>query len=102
MQGVDKAGRHTTRAAAPSGGGPPSRPARRAAQVRAEWACAEKAPGQTTCEALTALAEAQGVGLLVVGSIGRKGDKGLDMLARARGGAARAGRGAAPAAAAPK
>jgi hypothetical protein len=36
--------------------------------------------GQTTCEALTALAEAQGVSLLVVGSFGRKGEKTFDML----------------------
>lgn len=53
-----------------------------ALQVHADWACAEKGPGQTTCEALTALAESQAVGLLVVGSIGRKGDKGIEMLVR--------------------
>lgn len=54
-------------------------------QVSAEWACAEKAPGQSTCEALTALAEAKAVGLLVVGSWGRKGDKGVEVLVRAAG-----------------
>lgn len=50
--------------------------------MRAEWACAEKGGGQSTCEALTALAAARGVQLLVVGSFGRKGEKGLDMLVR--------------------
>ncbi|GBF87382.1 flagellar associated protein [Raphidocelis subcapitata] len=48
--------------------------------VRAEWACADKGSGQSTCEALTALAEARAVALLVVGSFGRKGEKSFDML----------------------
>eukprot|EP00877_Chromochloris_zofingiensis_P000888 jgi/Chrzof1/107/Cz01g03220.t1 len=48
-------------------------------QVEATWACQEKQPGQSTCEALTALAEANKVDLLVLGSFGRKGEK-LDML----------------------
>jgi hypothetical protein len=48
-------------------------------QIRAEWACAEKGAA-STCEALTALAESQSVGLLVVGSFGRKGEKTFDML----------------------
>lgn len=37
--------------------------------------CKEKEPGQTTCQSLTALADKQGVQLLVVGSFGRKGEK---------------------------
>lgn len=59
----------------------PACPANAAApQVRAEWACAEKGGSQSTCEALTALAEARAVALLVVGSFGRKGEKSFDML----------------------
>ena len=46
-----------------------------ALRVPTEWACAEKAPGQSTYDALTALAEARRVALLVVGSFGRKGEK---------------------------
>lgn len=49
------------------------------AQVPAEWAGCEKEPGQTTCQALTALAASQGIDLLLVGSYGRKGEK-IDML----------------------
>ncbi|KAI8463926.1 MAG: hypothetical protein J3K34DRAFT_474767 [Monoraphidium minutum] len=48
--------------------------------ARAEWACKDKAAGESTCEALASLAESQGIGLLVVGSIGRKGDKGVNVL----------------------
>lgn len=40
------------------------------------WGCCDKKPGQSTCMALTELAEAQGVDLLVVGSFGRKGSDG--------------------------
>jgi hypothetical protein len=45
----------------------------------AEFASCEKAADQSTCEALTALAAAARVDLLVLGSYGRKGEK-IDML----------------------
>lgn len=49
-----------------------------ALRVPADWVCAEKKPGQSTHDALIALAEAKRVALLVVGSFGRKGEKDED------------------------
>uniref|UniRef100_A0A7S0QZT8 UspA domain-containing protein n=1 Tax=Chlamydomonas leiostraca TaxID=1034604 RepID=A0A7S0QZT8_9CHLO len=46
---------------------------------RAEWLCREKSEGESTCAALTTMADKAGVDLLVLGSFGRKGEK-LDML----------------------
>lgn len=47
--------------------------------LESEWVCKAKEPGQSTCEALTGLADDNQTTLVVVGSFGRKGEK-LDML----------------------
>jgi len=49
------------------------------ARVKADWICREKEEGQSTCQALTRMADKNSIDLLVVGSFGRKGEK-LDML----------------------
>lgn len=46
---------------------------------KAEWMCREKAEGESTCSALTNMADKAGIDMLVLGSFGRKGEK-LDML----------------------
>lgn len=46
-----------------------------AARIPVEWVCRDKAEGESTCVALTKLANKQKVDLLVLGSFGRKGEK---------------------------
>ncbi|MEW5303050.1 MAG: hypothetical protein WDW38_001367 [Sanguina aurantia] len=50
-----------------------------AARVPSTWLCREKGGGQSTCTALTKMADKAAVDLLLIGSWGRKGEK-LDFL----------------------
>lgn len=50
-----------------------------ASRKTSEWVCREKGEGQSTCEALTSVADKLHADLLFLGSFGRKGEK-LDML----------------------